>query len=276
MTGARSLFADLRTRVIWGSVVAIVALACIWLGGIWIAILTAVAAGCMMAEWRMITAHGDATAIRRNVFYILAVMLAPLAAYGLVDRYAFYVLWIVLTVGVIFDGLRDETASLRWSMAGCLYIGVAAIAFVELRLVEPFGFLTILWAALVVVATDVGGYFAGRTIGGPKLWPAVSPKKTWAGLAGGVVFAFVSGGLFSWATTGTYFVQVCAVSAIAAVLAQAGDLGESALKRHFGVKDASSLIPGHGGVLDRLDGHMAAILVAAAVTFWRGEAVFVW
>ncbi len=141
---------------------------------------------------------------------------------------------------------------------------------------EPYGFLSIIWAAMVVIAADVGGYFAGRTIGGPKLWPAVSPNKTWAGLLGGIALAFLVGGMFSGATTGTYFYQVCTVSALAALLAQAGDLAESALKRHFGVKDAGTLIPGHGGLLDRLDGHMAAILVAAVVTFSRDQAVFVW
>lgn len=159
---------------------------------------------------------------------------------------------------------------------GIAYICLAGIAFIWLRAQEPYGFLSILWAAFVVTAADVGGYFAGRTIGGAKLWPSVSPKKTWSGLGGAVALAFVVGGLFSWATTGTYFIQVCIVSMIAALVAQGGDLAESALKRHFDVKDASSLIPGHGGVLDRLDGHMAAILVAAFVTAWRDQAVFVW
>ena len=159
---------------------------------------------------------------------------------------------------------------------GAAYITAAVLAFIALRDIADVGFLSILWAALVVVAADIGGYFAGRIIGGAKLWPAVSPKKTWAGLGGGVVLAFFVGGVFSWATTGTYFYQVCTVSMIAAVLAQGGDLAESAVKRRFGVKDASGLIPGHGGVLDRLDGHMAAVLVAAAITFWRGQAVYVW
>lgn len=162
------------------------------------------------------------------------------------------------------------------TILGTFYIGTAAIAFILLRQVDPFGFLSILWAALVVVGADIGGYFAGRIIGGAKLWPAVSPKKTWSGLGGGVVLAFFVGGIFSWATTGTYFYQVCLVSMIAAVVSQAGDLAESALKRRFNVKDASGLIPGHGGVLDRLDGHLAAILVAAAVTFARDKPVFVW
>jgi phosphatidate cytidylyltransferase len=161
-------------------------------------------------------------------------------------------------------------------VAGTLYIGAAAMAFVLLRGFEPFGFLSIIWAALVVVAADVGGYFAGRMIGGPKLWPAVSPNKTWAGLIGGIVLAMLVGFVFSGATTGTYFYQVGTVSALAALLAQAGDLAESALKRRFGVKDAGTLMPGHGGLLDRLDGHMVAILVAAALTFTRGQAVFIW
>ncbi len=170
----------------------------------------------------------------------------------------------------------DDDPGPMITILGTFYIGTATIAFVLLRDVEPFGFLSILWAALVVVAADIGGYFAGRIIGGPKLWPAVSPKKTWAGLGGGVFLAFLVGGIFSWATTGTYFYQVCIVSMIAAVVSQAGDLAESALKRRFDVKDASGLIPGHGGVLDRLDGHMAAVLVAAAVTFARDKPVFVW
>ncbi|MEL6220968.1 MAG: phosphatidate cytidylyltransferase, partial [Pseudomonadota bacterium] len=110
----------------------------------------------------------------------------------------------------------------------------------------------------------------------PKLWPSVSPKKTWAGLGGGIALAFASGGLFSWATTGTYYHEVCTVSAVAALLAQSGDLAQSAMKRRFGVKDAGSIIPGHGGALDRFDGLMAATLVAAAVTFWRGKTVFIW
>ena len=122
----------------------------------------------------------------------------------------------------------------------------------------------------------MGGYFAGRLIGGPKLWPRVSPNKTWAGIGGGVVLAAGLGGLFSWATTGTYLAQVCAVSVAAAVVSQGGDLAESALKRHFGVKDSGRLLPGHGGALDRLDGLVAAVLVVALVTWWRGTTVFIW
>ena len=181
---------------------------------------------------------------------------------------------LIALIYVLYTGADD--AGPMTAILGTLYIGTATIAFIALREAEPFGFLSILWAGLVVIGADVGGYFAGRMIGGAKLWPRVSPKKTWSGLAGGVILAFFVGGVFSWATTGTYFYQVCLVSMVAALVSQGGDLAESALKRHFGVKDASGLIPGHGGVLDRLDGHLAAILVAAAVTFVRDKPVFVW
>ena len=201
-----------------------------------------------------------------GVIFLLDEALAPAVKLALIAGAA--VIWAGLG-----GGQRSRMAVL---LVGGVYISAAVIAFVALRAVEPFGFDTILWAALVVIAADVGGYFAGRVVGGPKLWPAVSPKKTWAGLGGGVALAFVVGLLFSWATTGTYFYEVCTVSMLAAILAQGGDLAESAVKRRFGVKDSSALIPGHGGVLDRLDGHLVALLVAAVVTFSRGQPVFVW
>lgn len=269
-------FADLRVRLVSALAVAAVALLCTWLGGVWIALLTAVAAAAMVLEWRSITAHAGRPAGADAVPYALA-------AVGGVLLVQFGPAWlaVLLLAGLSAASLAwDAGRGLRraglWAAAGTIYIGAAGMAFVALRGFEPFGFLSIIWAALVVIAADVGGYFAGRTIGGPKLWPVVSPNKTWAGLFGGIVLAFLVGGLFSGATTGTYLLEVCTVSAVAALLAQAGDLGESALKRHFGVKDAGTLMPGHGGLLDRLDGHMAAVLVAAAVTFTREQAVFIW
>ncbi|MEM6660664.1 MAG: phosphatidate cytidylyltransferase [Pseudomonadota bacterium] len=273
---AAGKFGDLRTRLISAFIVTAIALAGILLGGIWVSLLAAAAVTAMVLELRSIIYHGGAPAGLSAVWSVMA----GLAGIVLVTVHSPMVGGLALIAGValasVLEAERGGRAALVLAVLGTLYIGAAGIAFVALRGEAPYGLLSILWAALVVVAADVGGYFAGRIFGGPKLWPAVSPKKTWAGLAGGVILAFFFGGLFSWATTGTYFLQVCTVSMIAAVLAQAGDLGESALKRHFGVKDAGSLIPGHGGVLDRLDGHMAAVLVAAAVTFSRGEAVFVW
>lgn len=269
-------FKDLKVRIFSAVAVAAVALICIWLGGVFIAVLAAAAAGVMMAEWRKITAPGLERSVRAGAIYVFAVAWVPLVHPIQGWQIAVFGLLAMMLYGFVQDLRRGQRSAAVWGSIGALYIGLAALAFVMLRAVEPYGFLSIIWAVLVVIGADVGGYFAGRIIGGPKLWPAVSPKKTWAGLAGGIVLAFVLGGLFSWGTTGTYFYQVCAVSVVAAVLAQGGDLAESALKRHFGVKDAGTILPGHGGVLDRLDGHMVAVLVAAVVTFSRGQPVFIW
>ncbi len=269
-------FSDLRIRLVWALVIGNTTLFCVWMGGAWTATIAAVAAAVMMVEWRSITMHRGGQADPSVVPYVIATVGPIIAvAMGYLD-----LAWAIVAGGILaglcLDGLRARLGGALWSASGALYIGLAGIALMTLREFDPYGFLSILWAGLVVIAADTGGYFAGRIIGGAKLWPAVSPKKTWSGLGGGVVLAALVGAVFSGATTGTYVVQVCTVSMIAAVLAQAGDLAESALKRRFGVKDAGTLIPGHGGVLDRLDGHMAAILVAAAVTFSRDQAVFVW
>ena len=274
--GSSGKFGDLRLRLVSSLGVAAVALFCIWVGGLLIALLAGAAALVMTLEWRSITAERGGPVGRQAAPYAVAVVggvMLPLVA-----PIWFAVLFLLggVATGLALDDLRGRRAAGLWQTLGALYIGGAAMAFVGLRGFDEFGFLTILWAALVVIAADVGGYFAGRTFGGPRLWPRVSPKKTWSGMIGGVVLAFLVGGLFSWATTGTYFIEVCTVSAVAALLSQAGDLAESALKRRFGVKDAGSIMPGHGGLLDRLDGHLPAILVAAVVTFARGQAVFVW
>ncbi|MFK7943418.1 MAG: phosphatidate cytidylyltransferase [Paracoccaceae bacterium] len=273
---AGSKFADLKTRAGPALIVSVLAGVCIWLGGFWIAAIAALAAGLMMAEWRSITGTRLDKPLVTGGIYIFTCGWVPLVAWAQGWGLAVFGLVALGLYGLIADWRRGDRPEGLWSMLGASYIGLAALAFVLLREVEPFGLISIVWAALVVVAADVGGYFAGRTFGGPKLWPAVSPKKTWSGLGGAIVLAFLTGGIFSWATTGTYFLQVCAVSVVAAVLAQAGDIAESALKRHFGVKDSGTILPGHGGVLDRLDGHMAAVLVAAAVTFSRGQPVFIW
>ncbi|HKT75921.1 MAG TPA: phosphatidate cytidylyltransferase, partial [Sphingobium sp.] len=123
------------------------------------------------------------------------------------------------------------------------------------------GLLLAFWALSLVWATDVGAYFAGRAIGGPKLAPRVSPSKTWAGLAGGVLAALVLGFLLH--RFAGLPIQLAAASGLLAVAAQLGDLLESHMKRRAGVKDSGTLLPGHGGVMDRLDGVVAAAPLAA-------------
>jgi phosphatidate cytidylyltransferase len=122
---------------------------------------------------------------------------------------------------------------------------------------------------LVVWAADIGGYFAGRGIGGPRLWPSVSPKKTWAGAIGGFAGSLAVAAAFAATGVGKTG-PLLALGAFLSVISQLGDLFESAVKRRFGVKDSSHIIPGHGGLLDRLDGFVAAIVAAAILGFLRG------
>lgn len=269
-------FADLRLRLISAAGLAALALGCIWLGGMWTALLGGLAAFIMMQEWRSITAEAGGAAGGQVAPYAIGVVGGVLLLLVVPAWAAVLFLLGAAILGFVVDAGRGRFGAGLWSAFGTLYVGGAAMALLALRGFDPFGLVTIIWAVLIVIAADVGGYFAGRIIGGPKLWPRVSPNKTWAGMLGGVGLALIVGALFSWATTDTYFMQVGIVSAIMAMVSQAGDLGESALKRHFRVKDSGNILPGHGGLLDRLDGHLPAMILAAILTFSRGQAVFVW
>ena len=174
----------------------------------------------------------------------------------------------VFTVLVVAAGLqmiREWDAltaqdSVRWKLAGVAYVAVPCASLVWLRNATIAGDAyagthIVLYIILVVVATDIGAFFAGRRIGGPKLAPIISPNKTWAGLGGGVISAAIIGGFYSSFTPYPPSVIACMdLAALLAVISQAGDLFESWLKRRVGIKDSGTLIPGHGGVLDRVDG----------------------
>ena len=163
-----------------------------------------------------------------------------------------------------------------WLAAGAVYIAVPCIAIIWLRSDAAVGRQTILWLFAVVWATDIGAYFAGRGIGGPKLAPRISPAKTWAGLLGGMVCAALVGAATALLLDLSRAVPLIVISGLLAVVAQAGDLLESMVKRRFGVKDSGHLIPGHGGVLDRLDGLLTAAPAVAALTLVTGEGVLAW
>jgi phosphatidate cytidylyltransferase len=148
------------------------------------------------------------------------------------------------------------------SAAGAVYTGVPAIALLWLRSDAVWGFWAVLFIFAVVVATDVAAFFCGRTLGGAKLAPSISPNKTWSGLIGGVAAAAAAAAAFT-VPTGSDWTALAAIGAVLGTVSQMGDLAESALKRSFGVKDASNLIPGHGGFMDRADGIVAAAVAAA-------------
>lgn len=232
-----------------------VALAALWFGGIAFWLLTVVAALFMMAEWSDL--HGATPKHKRLSQYALSVPLALMApASVLIETHDFFTLGL-LAGAAFFVVIVTSRPGLA---AGVLYCGLPAFALVVLRRHED-GLLLASWAMALVWATDIGAFFAGRTIGGPKLAPAISPNKTWAGLIGGVIAA----ALFGWAlaTWAGLAWPLAAASPALAVLAQIGDLYESTLKRRAGVKDSGNVLPGHGGVLDRLDGLVPVAPVAA-------------
>ena len=128
----------------------------------------------------------------------------------------------------------------------------------------------------LVVAADTGGYLVGRTVGGPKLAPRISPNKTWSGLGGAVAGAALVGLLTAFILNHTNVLVLTLISAVIGLLEQGGDLVESAFKRHFGVKDTSQIIPGHGGVLDRVDGLLAVAVAVLVINLWAGGSVLAW
>jgi phosphatidate cytidylyltransferase len=253
---------NLVMRIGAALVLAPTAVAIAYAGGWpWSALVTLAVIG-LYVEWLMIV--GAARARRAVASGVIALALAGFCfALGRID-------WAIaaLVLGFVVVGLTSPVRR-GWTVAGYVYAGAAEIASVVVRLDQAYGFVALILILLVVWVTDIGGYFAGRGIGGPKLWPRVSPKKTWAGAIGGFAASLVVAGGFA-ALGLAKTVPVLLVGAALSVASQLGDLFESAVKRRFGVKDSSHLIPGHGGLMDRLDGLVAAIVVAAIFGLLRG------
>jgi phosphatidate cytidylyltransferase len=146
-----------------------------------------------------------------------------------------------------------------------VYAGVVLISPIVLRRDPQMGFAAVAFLFATVWATDIFAYLIGRRLGGPLLWPRLSPKKTWAGAVGGLAGGVVAGVLVAYASAGTHPVAAGVLALILSIAAQGGDLLESSVKRRFGAKDTSALIPGHGGVMDRVDGLLVAALIAVVI-----------
>jgi phosphatidate cytidylyltransferase len=172
--------------------------------------------------------------------------------------------------GLVRNRAATPGAFVGWMIAGLIYAGALLLAPILLRRDPAHGFTALMFLFAVVWATDIAAYFAGRAIGGPKLMPAVSPNKTWSGALGGALGG-VAAGLIVVQCAGIAIAPALVILAlILSVVAQAGDLLESAIKRHFGAKDSSALIPGHGGLMDRIDGFLTAAAAAVMVGLARG------
>jgi phosphatidate cytidylyltransferase len=257
------LTSEFGQRVLSGVALAAVALGVLWAGAWPFGVLVAVIAAVACWEWGRIvrSAAFDGNFLLHATIVVLAT-LASTAGYAVPAAIALIVGAIVLIILRI--GARDMLTGL-----GVLAIGVPAVSLAHLRADRQLGFEAVLFLFVVVWMTDIGGYVFGRSIGGPKLWPSVSPGKTWAGAIGGLVLAAVAGALTGGLFADNDVAGAVLVAVMLGLAAEIGDLAESALKRRFGRKDASSLIPGHGGVLDRIDGLLAAAMVATIFAMLR-------
>lgn len=249
-------------------VLAAVALIAAFFGGWLFVFVFGAAALAMLWEWTTLV-FGDAEP-RVLVPGAVALFLAAVlggdgqagAAIGMIA------LGTVLAAGALAAWPPRPFAAINmpsWGGAGVIYAGVALLGPLLLRSDPALGFAAVLYLFAIVWTTDVLAYLAGRAFGGPLLWPAISPKKTWAGAIGGLAGGVAAGTAVAYASVGTTPLVTGVLALILSVTAQGGDLLESAVKRQFGVKDASHLIPGHGGVMDRLDGFLVAALTAVVI-----------
>jgi len=255
---------DLVLRIAAAALLAPLALMFVFAGGwLWVLLVSVIAIG-LFYEWHEIV--DPARNPRTFAAGVIALELIGLSLWFGWDGIA----WTAAVLGVTLVAFMATTER-AWLTVGFVYAAAALAASALIRLDGAMGFQALMFTLLVVWASDIGGYFAGRAIGGPKLWPRVSPNKTWAGSGGAVVLSLVVALAVAWLGWGR-LVPVLILAVAVSIVAQLGDLFESALKRRFGVKDSSQIIPGHGGLLDRLDGFVAAIVFVALIGYLRAGA----
>src|SRR5882724_1231913 len=236
---------NLLMRVIAASVLAPSAIAIAYAGGwLWLGLVTLAAIG-LYVEWLTIVGARTPRVMAAGIVTLFgAAVCLEIGRIGAT--------YVIIALGIIIVALLSPHRR-GWAALGGCYAFAALVASVVVRLDQTYGFTAVMLILLVVWVTDIGGYFAGRGLGGPKLWPRVSPKKTWAGAIGGFAASLVVAAGFAVAGLGKTG-PLLLLGAVLSTASQFGDLFESAVKRRFGVKDSSHIIPGHGGLLDRLDG----------------------
>ncbi len=264
----------LRTRIIFGLLMAAIAIAAIASGDRIFALFVGIAAVILAWEWTRLCGEGR---FGRTGLLVGAAM-AAVVLMAFFDRLLLAMAGAVLAALVAFFSARaGRRANPAWVAAGMIYVGIPVAALIWLRGHDASGERMIFWLLTSVAMTDIGAYFAGRLIGGPKLAPRISPKKTWAGLIGAMVASATVGAGFALVDPLAPAIGTLAVAGAGlAVVGQAGDLLESSVKRRFGVKDSSNLIPGHGGLLDRVDGLIAAAAALALFQWTSAGSVLAW
>lgn len=270
--GARETDArhNLVVRVASAAVLAPVVLAIAYAGGWVFFILCALAAAGMLWEWmHLVAGHTELRLLAPG----WAALLVALVLAGIGDPAAAAA---VLAVGAVAGGLVALALAERqgwraaWAASGVLYAGVGFLGPALLRGDAQLGFQAVAFVALSVWMTDILAFFVGRGLGGPLLWPRISPNKTWSGAIGGLAGGVAGGIAVAYASRSSHLATLGVIALALSLLAQAGDLFESAVKRRFGAKDSGRIIPGHGGLMDRLDGFLFAAAAAAVIGVLRG------
>jgi phosphatidate cytidylyltransferase len=263
----RRFGSDLKPRVAAATVMGGLALATAWVGGFIFAAFWWLAAVVLLWEWQRLV--GGARLAERVALGGLFIALAAL--FALHNSILGVVAGLALGAGAV--GWLAGRGAGAWAAVGALYAGALVTSITLLRISPSYGLAAILWIFAVVWGTDIAAYFAGRMIGGPKLWPSVSPGKTWSGAIVGAFAGAILGLMLSGWTN--RFMPLFWLGLAMAIVSELGDLFESALKRRFGVKDSSGLIPGHGGLMDRLDAFVAAAVFAAVVAGLNSRSSFI-
>jgi phosphatidate cytidylyltransferase len=262
----------LRQRIISALVIAPPALAAVWFGSPWLSALILLAVAVMGWEWARLCGLGWLSPAGALIILtgMAAVLLVAVGRPEIASLVA--VVGSVVVLGVVGVGRSDVAP---WAGIGTLWIALPCVAFLWIGTDPRHGRATLLWLLALIWASDIAAYFVGRRLGGPKLAPRLSPNKTWSGAIGGLVGAALVGLIVAW-LSGAPASLLVPVSLLLGVAAQIGDLLESLAKRHFGVKDSSNLIPGHGGVLDRLDSALTAAAMQALITLASGASPLTW
>lgn len=251
---------ELGRRVLSAAILAPIALLAVHLGGLALAVLMVAAAAALGWEWSRLCGFAPPRPLGTALMALLVTTVVVADIGGAFGDLAVVVILVAAIIAVVSIVRRGERSALRWCAVGVVYLGLPCLALLWLRIA---GADHVFWVLCVTWAADIGAYFTGRAIGGPRLAPAISPNKTWSGFVGGMVAAAVVGAGIGLAF-GSHGGGAAALAALLVALAAVvGDLVESGMKRHFGAKDAGNLIPGHGGALDRLDSLLLAAPMAA-------------
>jgi phosphatidate cytidylyltransferase len=263
----------LARRVLSALVLAPLAIAAAWFGWPWLPLVTALAGAVMAWEWARLCNRGRLGA---SGVVLIGAVLASIAAASAAQTGVGLVVSAIAALVVFIVARRDGGGDARWLALGAPWLAIPCVLLLWLARAATDGRPTVLWIFAIVWATDIGAYVVGHCVGGPRLAPRWSPGKTWAGLAGGMFCAALAGLAAAALLRPSSALLLILASTGLAIVEQFGDLAESMAKRRFGVKDSSGLIPGHGGLLDRLDGLLAVIPAVALLSWATGGGLLAW